>query len=212
MALELPRPIPAKGFLIIRCDGSVEERHERPNNTNVLAAIDARSIDVVRIGKLEPNDVIMVVDDDGYEAHAEQRPYGVEMVVDRARKPINAIATRLYHAICHPGTTHQVVGDVAVFHDGDYETKEALMPYHPWRDLPRGADDIVISITAPDFCCGLVIRDDVVVRAAPIIGYMARLHWSAARVSAYCRKRGWRFEIVEAAPSTTTAQSSSPTA
>lgn len=35
--------------------------------------------------------------------------------------PVNVEATKLYHANCRPGTTHQIVGDVLVVPDGDYE-------------------------------------------------------------------------------------------
>ena len=34
-----------------------------------------------------------------------------------AEKPINVKATKLYHGICKPGTTHQIVGDVAIIED-----------------------------------------------------------------------------------------------
>lgn len=32
----------------------------------------------------------------------------------------NAEATKLYHSVCRPGTTHQIVGDVAVCWDEDF--------------------------------------------------------------------------------------------
>ncbi|WP_429498912.1 hypothetical protein ACQUFY_08265 [Robbsia andropogonis] len=34
--------------------------------------------------------------------------------------PVNAAATRLYHEVCVPGTTHQICGDVIVVPDSDY--------------------------------------------------------------------------------------------
>lgn len=33
--------------------------------------------------------------------------------------PVNEKATELYHGICKPGTTHQIVGDVAIVVDAD---------------------------------------------------------------------------------------------
>lgn len=36
-------------------------------------------------------------------------------------KPINAEATKLYHGICRPGTTHPICGDVAIALDEDFE-------------------------------------------------------------------------------------------
>lgn len=43
-----------------------------------------------------------------------------ELKCIRARKPVNAKATELYHAVCKPGTTHQIVGDVAIVNDEDF--------------------------------------------------------------------------------------------
>jgi len=62
---------------------------------------------------------VMLVDDNGYETEAVPRDFGVELVCKRARKPLNQAATRLYHSVCRPGTTHQIVGDVAIVWDKD---------------------------------------------------------------------------------------------
>lgn len=35
-------------------------------------------------------------------------------------KPVNPEATKLYHGICRPGTTHQICGDVAIVRDEDF--------------------------------------------------------------------------------------------
>lgn len=70
----------------------------------------------------------MWVDDDGYEVEVvEHDPadyrlsvnglvpaFVVERKCVRARKPVNLAATELYHRVCRPGTTHQIVGDVAI--------------------------------------------------------------------------------------------------
>lgn len=77
---------------------------------------------------------VMLVDDSGYETEEVKRPargdeFGgslkpgdevIELRPIRARKPVNAEATKLYHAVCRPGTTHQVVGDVAIARDADF--------------------------------------------------------------------------------------------
>lgn len=63
---------------------------------------------------------VMLVDDAGWEfevvdhgdGHFEHKP-------TRARKPINEKATALYHAVCYAGTTHQIVGDVAIVVDAE---------------------------------------------------------------------------------------------
>ena len=71
---------------------------------------------------------VMLVDDLGYEveqveAGQQQTPYGMATVFERrpvrARKPVNPKATALYHAVCKPGTTHQIVGDVAIIVDAE---------------------------------------------------------------------------------------------
>jgi hypothetical protein len=76
---------------------------------------------------------VMIVDDLGYETktviHGEQdTPHGpaqvTENVAVRARKPVNELATALYHANCVPGTTHQIVGDVYVAPDSDWGTDQ----------------------------------------------------------------------------------------
>lgn len=54
----------------------------------------------------------------------------------------------------------------------------------------------VSSTTAPKFTAGIVLWDDVVVEAAPILIYMKRQRWSRTRVHDYCRKRGWQISIV----------------
>lgn len=37
------------------------------------------------------------------------------------RKPVNDKATKLYHGVCVPGTTHKIRGDVAIVIDADFE-------------------------------------------------------------------------------------------
>lgn len=57
--------------------------------------------------------------------------------------------------------------------------------------------EILASIDAPHFNCGIVLRDGIVVKAAPIVGYMRRGRWSRARVRAYCAEQGWTVSVVE---------------
>lgn len=42
--------------------------------------------------------------------------------------------------------------------------------------------------------CGIVLYDDVVVEAAPLIGFMKG--WTRARVKQYCADRDWATEII----------------
>ena len=63
----------------------------------------------------------MLVDDEGYESRMVQVEPGLFVMQPvRALKPVNAIATELYLSVCAPGTTHQIVGDVAVVPDEDF--------------------------------------------------------------------------------------------
>lgn len=53
---------------------------------------------------------------------------------------------------------------------------------------------MLVQITSYYFCTGLVVKDDIVVRAAPILKYM--LYWSLGRSEEYCRKKGWKLLII----------------
>ena len=53
-----------------------------------------------------------------------------------------------------------------------------------------------ISSDKPKFRAGVVLWDDVVVEAAPIVHYMKKQKWSRDRVRDYCRDRGWTVSVV----------------
>lgn len=113
-------------ILIIRVDGT-EENH-KGQFTDISRLIGARYLDSVNLrdGRM------MMVDDAGYETTAESRDpataplvagekpgFYMELVPGKARKPVNQKATTLYHGVCVPGTTHQIVGDVAIIIDAE---------------------------------------------------------------------------------------------
>ena len=52
------------------------------------------------------------------------------------------------------------------------------------------------SPASPKFTAGIVLWDDVVIEAAPIVGYMKKQKWSRTRVRDYCRKKGWSISVV----------------
>lgn len=87
---------------VIRVDGS-EEDHQLPTK-NVFSQIykligcDGGDGFNLRDGRS------VIVDDTG--------------MIDG--KPINNKATKLYHAICRPGTTHCIHGDVAIVNESDF--------------------------------------------------------------------------------------------
>jgi hypothetical protein len=127
----------------IRADGSIEIV-ERPIRTNreIERLIGAQSSDCVQLRHLGHPVVMMIVDDLGYEVKeitgesispeakamgeqiAQQVGISDATIIERkavkARKPVNEIATALYHANCRPGTTHQIVGDVYICLDEDF--------------------------------------------------------------------------------------------
>jgi hypothetical protein len=84
----------------------------------VRRMIDAETLDTVNLR----DGRVMLVDDNGYEANlVELGPGHFENRVVRALKNDNPEATKLYHAICIPGTTHRIVGDVAIVVDQEVE-------------------------------------------------------------------------------------------
>jgi hypothetical protein len=46
------------------------------------------------------------------------------------------------------------------------------------------------------FTAGIVLQDDVVVEAAPIVGLFKRQKFTRERVREYCRQKGWKVSIV----------------
>ena len=54
--------------------------------------------------------------------------------------------------------------------------------------------ELVAVIDAPHFYCGIVLRQDHVVEAAPIVKYMKG--WSRDRVREYCQKKNWKVAVV----------------
>lgn len=57
--------------------------------------------------------------------------------------------------------------------------------------------EILAQITAPHFTAGLVLHDDQVVEAAPIIGYMQKGRWTRTVVRDYCERKGWAIAVVK---------------
>lgn len=48
---------------------------------------------------------------------------------------------------------------------------------------------MLIRIEAPHFVAGVIIKDGLVVRAAPIVKYMRG--WTTTRVTSYAASKGW---------------------
>ena len=60
--------------------------------------------------------------------------------------------------------------------------------------------ETLATISAPHFTAGVVLWDDAVVEAAPIVGYMKKGRWSRDRVRSYCRDKGWKVSVVYEMP------------
>ena len=59
--------------------------------------------------------------------------------------------------------------------------------------------EILAQIRAPKprhFVAGLVLWDDVVVEAAPILNFMKRGTWTRASVREYCEAKGWTVSVI----------------
>ena len=96
---------PARGhYVVLRTTGAIE-RGEFPKGVRLLETvhklIDCEAIDAVMIDR--EHEIVILVDDVG-------------VLID---KPINHIATALYHATRR--TSNPLVGDAVVCHDRDFE-------------------------------------------------------------------------------------------
>lgn len=85
---------------LIRADGTTQDLPARATISEIQRLIGARSLDTVNLR----DGTVMWVDDLGHQ-------HGL---------PVNAEGTRLYHSICYPGATHEIVGDVVVTPDADF--------------------------------------------------------------------------------------------
>lgn len=46
------------------------------------------------------------------------------------------------------------------------------------------------------FNAGIVLWDDVVIEAAPIVGFMKRKKWTRDLVRDHCQRKGWTVSVV----------------
>ena len=53
---------------------------------------------------------------------------------------------------------------------------------------------MLARIVAPHFIAGIILKEDRVVQAAPIVSYM--INWSRNRVINYCRSKSWTVSVV----------------
>ena len=89
---------------VIRANGEHQAIVGSRSVSELATLIGANTLDTVNLRHLGAPLHVMLVDDQGVEKNL----------------PVNAAATRLYHANCVPGTTHDIRGDVVVVPDDDY--------------------------------------------------------------------------------------------
>jgi hypothetical protein len=88
-------------YKLIRVDGTETANQGKPSIPEICRLIGCTTLDTVSVSRTRSR-TMMFVDDTG--------------MLDG--KPVNAKATALYHAICKPGTVHQIHGDVVIVNDG----------------------------------------------------------------------------------------------
>lgn len=89
---------------VIHADGTTLDLPERRSIGSISAMIGATTLQTVTLRHMgRPLHVMLC--DDAFMAK---------------RLPVNVEATKLYHANCVPGTTHQIRGDVVVVPDDDF--------------------------------------------------------------------------------------------
>jgi len=95
---------------LIRTDGTEEDLPHPLTTIEIEDLIKATALSTVNLRHFGRPLHVMVLDDLG--------------CATKARKPVNEKATALYHANCIPGTTYQIVGDVVIVPDQDYDEGE----------------------------------------------------------------------------------------
>lgn len=50
----------------------------------------------------------------------------------------------------------------------------------------------LLLIDSPTFCAGITVKDNVVVKSAPLISYM--IGWNVSKVQNYCLKKKWELK------------------
>jgi hypothetical protein len=97
--------------------------------------------------------------------------------------------------VAHPGCHFEVAADTP---DMPLSKVIELLQVNPGLDFQAMIEILaqIRSDTAPKFTAGIVLFDDVVVEAAPLVHYMKRGKWTRERVRRYCAGKGWDVSVV----------------
>lgn len=106
---------------LIRTDGTTLDLPSAVTIAEIHELIGATTLDTVNLHHMGDPLHVMAVDDNGYETKTVVVGNHTTLVPIRALKPVNEEATRIYHLNCTPGTVHQIVGDVVICPDRDFE-------------------------------------------------------------------------------------------
>lgn len=60
--------------------------------------------------------------------------------------------------------------------------------------------EILAQIKAPHFVACIVLVDDTVTEAAPIVRYMKKGKWTRTMVRDYCLRKGWEIKVIKQEP------------
>lgn len=114
---------------LIRPDGEVVLLEAPQTMGQLEKLLDTDTVDNVNLRHMGFPLMVMVLPDRGYETKEvdlgeQETAWGKAHVTERrptrALLADNPIATLLYHANCVPGTTHRIVGPVAIVPDADF--------------------------------------------------------------------------------------------
>ena len=53
---------------------------------------------------------------------------------------------------------------------------------------------MLVQITSSYFCAGIILEDEVCIRAAPIVKYMKG--WDKVKIRNYCKYKNWIAKII----------------
>jgi hypothetical protein len=106
---------------LIRANGTTQELTGPHAMSDLHLLLGADALDTVVLRHLGEPRQVMLLDDLGHNKGL----------------PVNVEATKLYHANCRPGTTHQILGDVVVVPDDDFATRQIKqVPLNPAAAWP----------------------------------------------------------------------------